>query len=159
MPHHRVNGSSHYLLTLLLAVLLLSPTVCGSGCGTVAEPTPTAPTVTDQAIPWDEASNHIGETATMAGPVIAAVYADTSNGAPTFLNVGRDYPDPDRLTVVIWGVDRGSFPDAPESVCGSKTIRVTGDVSEYDERAQIETPRQMPSRSSSEARAIEDASA
>ena len=135
MPHHRVNRSSHYLLTLLLAVLLLSLAACGSSGGTAAAPT--ASVITD-AIPWGEAMGHIGETATIEGPVIAAVYADTSNGEPTFLNIGRDYPDPDRFTVMIWGDDRGSFPDAPESMYEAKTIRVTGVVSEYDGRAQIE---------------------
>ena len=139
MAHHRPRRSSHSRLLLLLAVVLLSLAACGSSGGTGAAPTASALTDDpDQAIPWAEAMGHIGETATIEGPVIAAVYADTSNGEPTFLNIGLDYPDPDRFTVVIWGVDRGSFPDAPESMYEGKTIRVTGVVSEYDGRAQIE---------------------
>ena len=139
MAHHRPQRSPLSTLVLLLAVLLLSLAACGSSGGTAAAPTASLTTDDfDQAIPWGEAMGHIGETATIEGPVIAAVYADTSNGEPTFLNIGLNYPDPDRFTVMIWGVDRGSFPDAPESMYEGKTIRVTGVVSEYDGRAQIE---------------------
>lgn len=152
MPHRSLPRSLHVVLILLLAAVLLSLAACGSGGGTSAEPNAVAPdasitvaepsdaaTATDsQAIPWDEASSHIGETVTIEGKVVAGFYADTSNGEPTFLNIGRDYPNPDRFTVVIWGDDRGSFPDAPESMYDGKTIRVTGDVSEYEGGAEIE---------------------
>ena len=138
MSRHRLLRSPHFLLIFLLAVGLLGLAACGSSGSAVVEPTAVAPPVSEQAIPWDEASGHIGETTTIEGPVVTAVYSDTSTGEPTFLNVGRDYPDPDRFTVVIWGDDRGSFPDAPESMYEGKTIRVTGEVSEYDGRAQIE---------------------
>jgi len=138
MAHHRPQRSSHYLLTLLLAVLLLSLAACGSSGGTAAAPTATAPTVTDQAIPWDEATAHIGETVTIEGPVAGAMYSKGSNGSPTFLNVGADYPDESRFTVVIWGADRGHFEPAPEDQFSGQTIRVTGTVVEYQGMPQIE---------------------
>lgn len=75
---------------------------------------------------------------TIEGPVAGTFYDSDVNGEPTFLNVGRDYSDPDRFTVVIWGDDRGAFPGAPESTYAGKIIRVTGLVSEYDGRAQVE---------------------
>ena len=138
MPHRSLPRSLHVVLILLLAAVLLSLAACGSGGGTSAEPSDAATATDSQAIPWDEASSHIGETVTIEGKVVAGFYADTSNGEPTFLNIGRDYPNPDRFTVVIWGDDRGSFPDDPESMYEGKTIRVTGAVSEYNGGAEIE---------------------
>jgi DNA/RNA endonuclease YhcR with UshA esterase domain len=138
MPHHRVKRSPHSLRILLLAVFLLSLAACGSSGGSVTEPPAVAPPVSNQAIPWNEAGSHIGEAATIEGPVIAAVYANTSNGEPTFLNVGRDYPDPDRFTVVIWGADRGNFEPAPEDQYSGQTVRVTGTVVDYQGLPQIE---------------------
>src|SRR3712207_4248623 len=61
------------------------------------------------AISWDDALQHVGERQTIEGPVVGTVYVASSNGQPTFLNVGRDYPDSGRFTVVIWGDDRDNF--------------------------------------------------
>jgi DNA/RNA endonuclease YhcR with UshA esterase domain len=138
MAHHRWQRSPHYLLVLLLAVVLLSLAACGSSGGTGAAPTAAAPTVSEQAIPWDEASAHIGESVTIEGPVAGVMYSEGSNGSPTFLNVGADYPDESRFTVVIWGADRGHFEPAPEDQFSGQTIRVTGTVVEYQGMPQIE---------------------
>src|SRR5687768_4440310 len=62
-------------------------------------------------ISWQDAGDHIGETATIRGPVAGTRYASDSNGQPTFLNVGVDYPNPDRFVVLIWGENRGEFPE------------------------------------------------
>lgn len=141
------------LLFLLVAVLALvlaegacggnSATKSGSGGssgGVTATESPAAAAATpvDQAVSWRNAADHIGETATIVGPVAGTFYDPAVNGEPTFLNVGRDYPDPDRFTVVIWGDDRGAFPGAPESMYKGRTIRVTGFVSEYEGRPQVE---------------------
>lgn len=94
------------------------------------------------AITWDQASAHIGELATITGPTISIVYAPDSRGKPTFLNIGKDYPDPDRFTVVIWGYDRDNFPFAPEVEYDNKSICVTGLLETYEGIPQIvaETP-------------------
>ena len=79
----------------------------------------------------------MGERVTIVGPVVGTVYASSSNGSPTFLNVGRDYPDPERFYVVIWEEDRGRFPSAPEELYDGKNIAVTGVVKTHDGVAQI----------------------
>ena len=48
------------------------------------------------AIPWDQAASRIGELVTITGPTISTMYATDSRGKPTFLNIGKPYPDPDR---------------------------------------------------------------
>jgi len=132
-------------VSILVVVCLLVAALAGCGPGNDDQPTP-GPTVTvsespadeSSAIPWRNASDHEGELVTIEGPVAGTFYADTSNGEPTFLNVGKDYPDSGRFTVVIWGEDRGAFPDAPEDMYEGATIRVTGIVDSYEGVPQIE---------------------
>ncbi len=64
-------------------------------------------------------------------------YASGSSGQPTFLNVGRDYPNPDRFTVVIWGDTRDNFPFAPEVEYDNRTICVTGLIETFEGVPQI----------------------
>ena len=108
---------------------------------TVTETMPPETTVaetTQEALLWNEAINHIGERATVYGPVISTHYASTSKGQPTFLNIGKPYPDPDRFTVVIWGENRSNFPQAPEILYANKTLYITGLIIEYKGVAEIE---------------------
>jgi DNA/RNA endonuclease YhcR with UshA esterase domain len=106
--------------------------ICACATGSPSA-TPVAPTTGSSAVvPWTDADAHIGEMVTIEGPVVTGVYAESSSGEPTFLNVGRDYPDPGRFTVVIWGENRLSFPDAPESMYVGETVQVTGEVTEYE---------------------------
>jgi DNA/RNA endonuclease YhcR with UshA esterase domain len=127
------------LLTGLTLVLMLVAAAC------TKEQTPASQGVNQQAssascsvsISWDEAINHVGDTVTVQGPVITTHYASTSNGSPTFLNVGLDYPDPDRFTVVIWGESRDSFSTPPEDAYAGKTICVTGTVQKYQGVSEI----------------------
>jgi len=90
------------------------------------------------SIDWHEAKNYVGERATVCGPVVDATWASSSNGKPTFLNIGNPYPAPDRFTVVIWIQNRGNFPQAPEDYYLGKTICVTGLITEYDGIPEIE---------------------
>ena len=90
------------------------------------------------SIAWDEAKYHIGERVTVCGVVVDATWASGSNGKPTFLNLGRPYPDPDRFTVVIWIQNRGNFPQPPEDHYLGCTICVTGLITEYNGIAEIE---------------------
>lgn len=89
------------------------------------------------AIPWDQASAHIGELATITGPTVSTVYASDSRGQPTFLNIGKPYPDPGRFTVVIWGDDRDNFPFTPEAEYNNTTICATGLIETYEGIPQI----------------------
>jgi hypothetical protein len=114
------------------------------------KPPPTVrPTVTaSNTIAWDQAKFYIGEFRTVCGPVVDTHYASSSNGQPTFLNLGREYPDPDRFTLVIWGRNRNRFPSSPEQFYRGKTICVNGLIEEYSGVPEIEVsePTQIETR-------------
>jgi hypothetical protein len=97
------------------------------------------------AVAWAQARNHVGETIRVRGPVRSARYASRSRGKPTFLNIGRAYPDRSRVQAVIWGQDRGNWPQPPETKYAGKTITVRGKVVLYQGVAEITvaTPRQI----------------
>ena len=82
-----------------------------------------------------EAIRHVGATMTVCGPVASARYAAHAKGQPTFLNLGKPFPDQE-LTALIWGRQRGAFSYLPESLAG-QTICVHGVISTYQGKAQI----------------------
>jgi len=95
-------------------------------------------TAPPDAISCNEAKNHIGERTTVYGTVVDTHYASGSSGEPTFLNMCYSYPNPNRFTVVIWGENRGKFPQPPEDYYDGKTIYVSGLIVPYDGAAEIE---------------------
>lgn len=96
------------------------------------------PSLPDGVISWEEASSHVGEVATVDGEVMGAEHATGSNGRPTFIDLGADYPDPSRVSVVIWGEDRYRFSGAPETMYLGKHLRVTGEIYLYNGACNIE---------------------
>jgi len=104
----------------------------------VPRPSPTTALLLDTTIDWNEAFLYIGEYKIVCGPVVDSNYASSSNGQPTFLNLGKRYPDPDRFTVVIWGRNRGNFPANPEQYYFGETICVSGLIEEYNGIPEIE---------------------
>ena len=129
------------LLVGLVLILATSAVACVQPAPTTAPtPTPTSPEENElpsTAISWNEAINHIGERTTVYGPVIGATYASSSKGQPTFLNVGKNYPDPARFTVLIWGENRSKFSPAPEIQYKGRTIYVYGLIELYQGSAEI----------------------
>lgn len=90
------------------------------------------------AINWTEADEYIGRIVTIYGDVKDTKYASTSNGSPTFIDIGAAYPSASRVTMTIWGQYRSAFPSAPESMYRGKTVCVTGEVYLYDGICNIE---------------------
>ncbi len=88
-----------------------------------------------KTIPAAEASNHIGEIATVCGKVVTTRYAASSRGGPTFLNLDKPYPE-QVFTVVIWGDDRTKF-GRPEDDYRGKAICATGKIETYRGSPQI----------------------
>jgi len=88
------------------------------------------------AVSWTRAKSMIGRVATIKGPVAGAFHAASSNGSPTFLNIGADYPSSRRFTVVIWGRDRWKF-GSPERRYNGKTICVRGLIKPYQGVAEV----------------------
>jgi len=142
---------------LVIVILAVIGMILLSACAappTTTE-TPRAPTPTQQttpapagAISWDKAKDHIGERTTVYGTVVDTRWASGSKGKPTFLNIGKPYPDPNRFTVVIWIENRGKFPQAPEVYYKGKTIYVTGLIEEYPKgsgsaQIQVTDPSQI----------------
>jgi DNA/RNA endonuclease YhcR with UshA esterase domain len=89
-------------------------------------------------IQWNEARDYIGVEVIVCGPVVDSKWASGSNGKPTFLNLGKPYPEPDRFTIVIWEDYRDNFPAPPEELYDGKTVCVTGIIDEYKNSTQIE---------------------
>ena len=92
----------------------------------------TGPATTQATLTWDQAAQHIGETATVTGSVIGT--HALSDGKHLLLNVGKDYPDPTRLTIFMTLGDNP--PDADATYTG-KTVTVTGKIELYHKAAEI----------------------
>jgi hypothetical protein len=89
------------------------------------------------AISWTAARSAVGRVATVKGPVVDAFYARSSSGSPTFLNLGRAYPNPSRFTIVIWSENRARF-GSPERRYRGRSICVRGRITTYRGSAQVE---------------------
>jgi hypothetical protein len=83
-----------------------------------------------------EATHHVGTVVMVCGTVASANYAETSNGAPTFLSLDAPYPD-NAFTIVIWGEHRASFGGAPEEVFARARVCIKGLIERYNGSAQI----------------------
>ena len=124
---------------VVMAVLIVGLSIIGCAPSASEQLTQIpASTQSQSVIGWDEAEYHIGERTTVYGPVVDTHWTSSSSGEPTFLNIGKPYPDPDRFTVVIWIQNRSNFSQAPEVYYLSKDIHVTGLITEYRGIAQIE---------------------
>jgi hypothetical protein len=108
----------------LLLLLALVAVLSSSG----PSPTAQAASFCPRAVRWQDAENYVGQRRNVRGPVKSAIFARQSNGRPTFLNVGRPFPNPERFTVVIWGEYRHRFPRPPESLYRGEYICVRGRI-------------------------------
>jgi hypothetical protein len=111
-----------------IALLVMALTAGGPGGGAAAGTTP--------SISAAEAGAYVGEYATVCGVVKSAAYFSRSKGRPTFLNLGKPYPD-QPFTVVIWGSTRDLFERSPEALFDGRRICVTGTIVTYQGRPQI----------------------
>lgn len=91
----------------------------------------------EDAIDWRSAESHQGETVTVSGPVMSATYATDLRAKPTYLNLGNAFPEPDRLTVVIFEDDRDNFTSPPEDAFEGKEVAVSGEVTTFRGASQI----------------------
>jgi hypothetical protein len=89
------------------------------------------------AVSWNTARKHVGRVVTVRGPVVDTYFASSSNGQPTFLNLGARYPDTRRFTVVIWSEHRARF-GRPEVRYYRRTVCVRGLVEMYNGAPEIQ---------------------
>ena len=78
-------------------------------------------------IAWDEAANYAGTTQRVCGPFAGSGNSDND----VFLNLGRDYPDPERFQILIW--DIGSV----EPIAIGATVCASGEVALYNGVAEM----------------------
>lgn len=99
----------------------------------------------DGALDWSEARANIGSTATVCGAVVSTFTATRSAGQPTFLNLGRDYPDTTGFTAVIFDDHRSAFPFDPALEYDQREICVSGEIRPHEDFVQIEarSPEQI----------------
>jgi hypothetical protein len=83
----------------------------------------------------EEAASHVGENATVCGQVTSATYAAQAMAAPTFLDLGKPYPNQD-FSAVILGSDRTKF-GAPELSLREKQVCVTGEIFLFQGKPEI----------------------
>jgi endonuclease/exonuclease/phosphatase family metal-dependent hydrolase len=97
-----------------------------------------SPVTADEAawvIPYEAATDYVGESCVAYGTVVAA----RTVGARCFLNFHEDYRR--HLTVVIHRDHVGAFPQPPEEMYKGRKITVRGRISEYQGRPQMVVTR------------------
>ncbi len=87
-------------------------------------------------VPISEAQNYEGKEVKICTRVYGTKFLSSSGRKPTFLDLGAPYPD-SPLTIVIWGDDRGNFPNPPETYYRDKDICVTGRILIYKGKPEI----------------------
>ena len=114
---------------------------------------PTDPTVSPEPDDWSapepiveplprgaispaKARSKVGKVAIVCGTVESAKHAKSSAGKPTFLDLGRPYPNAP-LTIVIWRYERAEFAKAPDKAFLGKLVCIQGRVERYNGHAQI----------------------
>jgi hypothetical protein len=83
----------------------------------------------------EEAASHVGENATVCGLVASTAYAAQAMAAPTFLDLGKPYPN-QVFSAVILGSDRTKF-GAPEISLREKQVCVTGEIFLFEGKPEI----------------------
>jgi hypothetical protein len=78
----------------------------------------------------DQAADYVGEVVTVCGRVEFATYASRTRGQPTFLNLGRPYPD-HIFTVLIWARLPVTLRSAAGAGVSPSTVCARGEIKLY----------------------------
>ena len=99
----RTTQEMSHMRALRFAVVVVSmaAVMLGSGAGAGSAHLTGASASCAGAVSWSGANRFVGRTATVKGRVVSTKYARYSSGSPTFLDLGRAYPNANRFTVVI----------------------------------------------------------
>lgn len=85
---------------------------------------------------WDQAAGHVGEFQRVCGPLMSA----RTWGDDVFLNIGRDYPDASRFTMVIWDIGGLEYIEPGATLCAEEVITSYEGVAQFElyDPAQVE---------------------
>jgi hypothetical protein len=89
------------------------------------------------AVSWARAAARLGSSVTVQARVVGTNFAQSSGGSPTFIDLGNSYPNPHRLTIVIWSENRSAFGGSPEVKFRGRVVCARGVVSTYRGVPQI----------------------
>jgi hypothetical protein len=91
----------------------------------------------------EQAADHVGEATTVCGPVASATYMPQAPQSPTFLDLGKPFPN-QIFSAIIFGGDRSKF-GTPETSTRDKSICVTGTIFLYQGKPEIilHDPKQL----------------
>jgi hypothetical protein len=81
-------------------------------------------------------SGYVGKTVTVYGKIEDGRFLLSAANQPTLLNMGGKFPN-QKLTVVVYGINRPNFGYKPEEVLINKVVYVTGKVELYKSKPQI----------------------
>jgi hypothetical protein len=93
-----------------------------------------------QTVTAEEVKNNAGKIVTVSGKVASGSYLPTAYRQPTFLNIDKPFPG-EIFTVVIYGESRKAFGYTPEETLLGQSISVTGKVTMYYGKPQIEVTK------------------
>jgi hypothetical protein len=145
MQRSRWSSRSRALVWTLAMAALLAPALPSAAVATEGHrslaPASSQQSATPAAIPAGaitprQAKRHIGRVKTVCGRVASTKYARYSNGRPTFLNLGKPYPN-QLFTILIWYEYRSLYPRPPERMFRYKTVCVRGLIGKYGGVPQI----------------------
>ena len=106
--------------------LLRADGLCTSGSAAAAAPAPVEQP--GGGLAWNEAVGYAGTSQRVCGPLAG----DGVSEDDVFLNLGLDYPDPERFQIVVWDV--GGL----EPIAHGSTLCASGVITLYNGVAQIE---------------------
>jgi hypothetical protein len=122
--------SKRLVVACLIATCLLGP-AAAAGAGADQATLSCA-----HAVSSKHARKYVGRVVTVKGRVVRTYFASSTNGRPTFLDVGYAYPDSRRFSIVIWIEDRSKF-GRPERRYYLHTVCVRGRAETYQGTPEI----------------------
>lgn len=89
-------------------------------------------------INWQQASQHIGSSVSIVGPIMKITSRKNIRGNPTWVDIGGAFPATNRMMLVIWEEKKNEFPLLVPGKLTHKEVCVTGQLTSYKGIPQIQ---------------------